>query len=94
MQVVGYVYKGECYCEDCLPVPQDDEGQGAIFIDSEWDYPVHCCKCDYFIETRLTKEGLEQTEEAILTFEESNRKFDWIIEWRQLVRNNQDAAYC
>lgn len=56
--VIGWVYDGALYCEDCKPdAPEDDVS--PIFADSETDCPSHCETCDAYIPECLTSDGVE-----------------------------------
>lgn len=69
--VVGYTADADTYCPLCASTiygdglsiksdTTDREGNlvGPIFVDSEWDYIVHCGKCGVAIDTKLTSDGL------------------------------------
>jgi len=58
---IGYVWEGDIYCADCMRkggvVGPDDDEVGAIFEESESDYPYHCGDCREFLGGSLTKDG-------------------------------------
>jgi len=74
--VLGYTADADCYCEACATLKYggtdadtlDSEGNGlgAIFADSEWDTPAHCCACGAFLSVCLTGDGWNYTLEAIV----------------------------
>ena len=69
MDVVGYVYECDHWCARCLKEagidPNWDE-VGAIFDDSESDYPMHCgcIDCREFLGGSLTSDGYELLKQA------------------------------
>lgn len=59
---IGYVWEGGVYCKDCMDasggsVTSESEEVGAIFEESESDYPEHCGDCHEFLGGALTTEG-------------------------------------
>lgn len=61
-RVIGWLADSDFWCERCLPYEKegvDSEGNRVdpIFWDEEFDYPVHCCKCDTFLRNKLTGDG-------------------------------------
>jgi hypothetical protein len=67
MHVVGYVYGCDYWCADCLKKAGIDPGWdevGAVFDDSEHDYPMHCGDCREFLETSLTSDGYNLLKQA------------------------------
>jgi len=56
----GYTYDGGCYCQDHLPVNEDDPGVYPIFADSAWNNYPSCVICGkVFNYVSLTDHCLE-----------------------------------
>lgn len=45
MQIVGYAYEADTWCEDCLPIDPEDFAASPIFDIDEWDDDVYCNAC-------------------------------------------------
>lgn len=79
MEVVGYTYDADHWCEDCLleeGVDLDDDEVGAIFDYTESDYPMHCNACGEFLGGNLTDHGLKALKEAYRDGEYRNANGD------------------
>lgn len=74
MEVLGYKGDADVWCVACAAEEyargdadalrsgvRDREGNEVwpIFLDDEFDYPVHCTKCGEFLGNRLTEDGEE-----------------------------------
>ncbi len=89
----GYVTGDRVLCADCA---RPDEGDGAIFSDSEWDVPAHCEECGELIPTQLTPDGLDYVLERIadqlrLGSGSGEVLLEWWLEWEdQLTERLRD----
>lgn len=63
---IGYVAQGEIVCKACLGCDPDDPEVGALFEDSESDYPYHCAYCRKFLGGTLTRDGVAWIKEQYL----------------------------
>ncbi len=86
MQLIGWLYEGEIYCDDCVrsdgtdPDSEENWGvYGAIFEDSETDFPHYCGNypCRELLGGALTTHGFKEICREIVLH---HRRGDWLKE--------------